>query len=155
MSVARTNILSANIPVPPILSPAETAFQKWALTVAHALRFRRNGRVATSGASTQTVLSIQTEDAAVYAIRAYIVGRRVSGSGDANDMYASVLRGTFKQVSGTLSEVAEDSEFAVTDIVGATSDFAVSGAKILVRVTGVSGYEIVWRAFTQTVIARQ
>ena len=152
MSVPRTNILSVNIPTPRGASGRE--LEKWVLNVAHALRFRRNDRVTTSGAVTATVFDIQAEDAAVYAVKAYVVGRRTAGSGSANQGVVSVLRGTFKVVSGTLSEIAEDTEYSATDIAGASVTFDVSGAKIRLRVTGASGYDIAWRAFTQTLIAR-
>lgn len=151
MSVARTNIRPVTIPPPRTFD--ERSLRAWTVAVAQALRFNRVARATTVGASSSVILDVQTEDATVYGLKGYVVGRRTAGSGSLNDGYFGIIRGTYKVVSGTLSEVGETLEFEVTDIVGATIGMAPNDAKIELSVTGASGYEITWFAFLQTLLS--
>lgn len=151
MAVARTNIRPVTIPVPREFDAR--SLEAWCLAVAQALRFQRVGRVTTSGATSPVIVDIETADATVYGLKAYVVGRRTGGSGSLNDGYVGVVRGTYRVISGTLTEVGETLEFEETDITGATIGLAPNGAKIELSVTGVAGYDISWFAFTQTLLA--
>lgn len=152
MSVARTNIRPVTIPVPREFD--QRSLEAWAVAVAQATRFTRVERITTSGAVSPVLLSIQTENATVYGLKAYVVGRRTSGSsGSLNDGYYGMRRATYKVVSGALSEVGDTLEFEVTDIVGATYSFAPNGGKIELSVTGAAGYEISWFGFVQTLLS--
>lgn len=150
MSLSRTNVLSANLVPPRILSGPD--LEKWILTVAQALRFNTSGRANTSGAQSAVVLDIQAEDETVYGIKGYVVGRRTSGSGSLNDGYGAVIRATYRVQGGTLTNIGQDTEFETTDIVGADSAFAINGAKIELQVTGASGYDMVWFGFAKTLL---
>ena len=151
MSVARTNIRPVTIPPPRTFD--QLSLEAWAVAVAQALRFNRVARTTTVGASSSVILDVQTKDATVYGLKGYVLGRRTAGSGSINDGYFGVIRGTYKVVSGTLSEVGETLEFEVTDIVGATIGLAPNGAKIEISVTGAAGYEMSWFVFLQTLLS--
>lgn len=152
-NVARTNIRSVNFPVPREVTPE--SFRAWAVGIAQALRFRLQGRTTTVGAVTSTLLSIATEDATVYNVKAWVLGRRTAGSGSLNDGYVAVLRGTFKVVNGVLSTVATAVQFSATDNAGFSSGFAISNDRIIIQVTGASGVEVTWKGFARVLLAKR
>lgn len=151
MAAPRTNILSANPPPPRTRDPRE--IQAWILNVAQTLRYVTTGRTTTTGSTPTSIVTIQTDPDAVYGLKIYIVGRRTAGSGSFNDGYVGYARATYRNVAGTLTEIAEDIEFEATDITGATLSVTVSDQKISINVIGAASTEITWTAWTQTLIA--
>ena len=146
----RTNILSANPAIPRVLD--DRSLQAWVVGIAQTMRFMTVDRTLTTGAVTKVITSIKTEPGTVYGMKIYVVGRRTAGNGALNDGYVSVTRATYRNVAKTLTEIAEQKEYEDTDIVGATVSLAPNGENLEIKVTGVSGYDISWFVWAQTLL---
>lgn len=105
-----------------------------------------SGSVATTDATSTTVLTYPTASNKSYQLFVRITGRRTGGSsGAAGDSAAFRLGAAFKNVAGTLSQVGSDNLTVVgRDQAAWTAQTAVSGTNVLVKVSGAANNNVSW-----------
>ena len=105
-------------------------------------------RVATTDATVTTLLTIATASNTTYLVRAFVAARRTGGaSGTASDSAGYTFVGTFKNASGTLTQVGTTTAVHTAEDQAAwNATFDVSGTDIRIRVTGAANNDITWHA---------
>jgi hypothetical protein len=105
---------------------------------------------STTDATVTTIDSVEITADRTYSIDTKIVARRTGGgSGSADDGAEYHLRGTFKTVSGTVSQIgATVPHYYAEDQKGWDVDMTISGTNVNIRVTGAASNNITWHAVT-------
>ena len=107
------------------------------------------GRAATTDATVTTVQTITITASNSYLIESRIVARRTGGvSGTADDGAVYIRRALVTTKAGTVTISAVQDGLTQEDQAGWDATFTVSGASILVRVTGAASNNITWHATT-------
>lgn len=111
----------------------------------------RQGRVATTDATVTTINTIATTTDTSLMVDCDIVSRRTGGSaGTAGDVAAYKLYCSAKNVTGTVTEIAETEAFTGESQAAWDVDCAVSGTNYLVRVTGAVNNNVTWHSTCRT-----
>lgn len=110
------------------------------------------GRVATTDATQTTALTLTIPASTTYMVDIYVTARRTGGtSGTAEDGSGYIIRGIYKNVAGTATAIASAVVTIIGKSVGTTdATLSVSGATILVRVTGVATTNYTWHVTADT-----
>lgn len=111
----------------------------------------RQGRVATTDATVTTINSITTTTDTALMVDCDIVARRTGGSaGTAGDIGSYHLYCSAKNVTGTVTEIAETEDFTGESQAAWDVDCAVSGTSYLLRVTGAVNNNVTWHSTCRT-----
>lgn len=108
-------------------------------------------RLTTTNASAnQTLQTVALTASMTYMLEARVVARRTGGSaGTAEDGASYSLIGTFKTVGGAATQIGVTTvDHSAESQAAWDANLAVSGANVLVRVTGAANNNIVWHATT-------
>lgn len=103
------------------------------------------GSVTTSGASTETINTIELPSGNVFGIHSRILGKRVSGAGSIGDSWYYTADTKVKNVSGTI-EVLPQKISKFFDSLGPVINYTVNGSAIDIEITGIAGTTIDWVA---------
>lgn len=106
-------------------------------------------RAATTDATMTTLQTIALTADYTYLIEVRVLAHRTGGSGGTNDGCAFVLRGGYKQTSGTaavLDASTPQAEFESDSNDGCAATMDVSGGNVRVRVTGVAATNYTWHS---------
>lgn len=105
-------------------------------------------RAATTDATVTTIHTITVPATTTVAFEAWIINRRTGGaSGTAEDGASYLLRGVYKNVAGTATQIGTDGLTVDGESqAGWTVASAASGGTILIRVTGSASNNITWHA---------
>jgi hypothetical protein len=108
----------------------------------------QTANVTTMGAASTTLMTITPTDNKVSLIQVNVVGRKSTGNKGISWTNIYNLR----KLAGTITQIAGASPTATTqtDDAGYTVAFAISGANLLVNVTGVAGETVDWYASAKT-----
>lgn len=103
-------------------------------------------RAATTDATVTTLHTFTVPASTTYMIEARVTARRTGGTGGtAEDGAGYVIRGTYKNVAGTATLIgAVNADYTAEDQAAWDATFTVSGATVLVRVTGAANNNISW-----------
>lgn len=110
-------------------------------------------RVATTDATATVIHTVALTSDYTYMIEARIVGRRTGGSaGAAGDSAAYLLRGAYKNIAGTVTNInaAFTTVYSEESQAGWSTDFNISGSDVQVRVTGAVNNNVSWHAHVRT-----
>lgn len=99
----------------------------------------------TSGAVTTTIASLATANNSVELVKVFVTGLRTNG---ANESVAYERTVRLRNNAGTLSILTVQSDYTSEDgaLSSANISFVVTGTNADVRVTGVAGADITWKA---------
>lgn len=105
-------------------------------------------RVATTDATQTTLHTVTLATGQTVLIEAYVTARRTGGTaGTAEDGAGYVIRGTYKNVAGTATLIAQlNLDYTAESVAAYDATFTVSGATVLVKVTGVASTNVTWHA---------
>lgn len=105
----------------------------------------RQYRTTTTDATVTTLATIATSTDTAQIIDCVIDARRTGGaSGAAGDIATYKLYCSNKNVSGTVTEIAETEDFTAESQAAFDVDCSVSGTNYLVRVTGAASNNVTW-----------
>lgn len=109
----------------------------------------RKSFVSTTDATATPIANIVVPANSVFTIKTFVSGSRSGGaSGTAGDSAGYEIFGTFKNVSGIISQVGSTTKTANEDQVAWDCDFSISGAVVTVFVKGASGNSVDWSSLT-------
>lgn len=105
-------------------------------------------KVLTTDATVTTLYTFTLPTSTSYLIECYVVARRTGGSaGTAEDGAGYVVRGQYKNVSGTATLIGAVSQIFVAESqAGWDATLTVSAGTVLLRVTGAVSNNVSWAA---------
>jgi hypothetical protein len=108
----------------------------------------RQKQITTTNATITTLDTISLLTNQIYLIEARVLARRTGGTaGTANDCASYIIVGTFKNSSGTVTQVgATTMVHSVEDQAAWDCVFTVSGTTVLVQVTGAANNNVAWHS---------
>lgn len=108
----------------------------------------RQGRITTTDATTTTINTIAISASNTYMIEARIVARRTGGAaGTADDGAVYIIVGSFTTKTGTVTQLGTTTTVHSGEDQGAWgAQFTVSGANVLVQVTGAGSNNVTWHS---------
>lgn len=112
-------------------------------------RFNGNS-VQTTNATPTNMPVLYPDSDATYVFEALVVARYLSGGGGtAGDSAGYFIRGTFKSIGGTLTQIGTTARDIWEDVAGYDANFAIVSNVLEVQVTGVASATINWKVSTQ------
>lgn len=104
------------------------------------------GYVATTNATITTIATISIPSSTTVTIEIHVSARRTGGiAGAAEDGAGYVQQATYKNVAGTATLIGSvNADFTAESQAAWDVTFAVSGANVLIRVTGAADNNISW-----------
>lgn len=108
------------------------------------------GRAATTDATVTTLQTIAITASRTYQIEARVVARRTGGTaGTADDGASYVIHGSYTTKAGTVTLLgALSATYTAEDQAAWDATLTISGANVLVRVTGALDNNVVWHSTT-------
>ena len=111
------------------------------------------GTVSTTDATVTTAATVATTSSATFLIDTRIIARRTGGaSGATGDGAGYELTGVAKNIAGTVTIIGQTVTFTGESQAGWDVALAVSGANILVRVTGAAANNVNWSVSGRTLV---
>jgi hypothetical protein len=106
-----------------------------------------NAYVTTTNATQTTIAIVTIPASTTVLLEAHIAARRTGGvAGTAEDGAGYVVRGTYKNVAGVSTLIgAVNADYTAEDQAGWDATFTVSGATVLIRVTGAVNNNVSWK----------
>jgi len=106
--------------------------------------------VQTTNATPTNMPVLYPDSDATYVFEALVVARYLSGGGGtAGDSAGYFIRGTFKSIGGTLTQIGTTARDIWEDVAGYDANFAIVSNVLEVQVTGVASATINWKVSTQ------
>lgn len=104
--------------------------------------------VSTTNATVTTIATIPIPSNTTVLIEGKVVARRTSGvAGSAQDGAGYIIAGTFKNISGTATDIGTSSIYSAEDQAAWSVGFNKSGGNALVQVTGATDNNIDWKIY--------
>jgi len=103
--------------------------------------------VSTTTATPTTIATVACPATTTITFQATVVARRTGGSsGTAEDAASYIIVGTFKNIAGTATLVAQSKLFTAEDQAGWDASFSASSGNALLQVTGATNNNIDWKS---------
>lgn len=125
-----------------------TVYQLW--TEVYGSEF--TAKTTTTDATNTALQRIGVSNNRTMFIEARVVARRTGGgAGSAGDSAGYVIKGVFKNISGTVSLVGSvATDFSAEDQTGWNLGFSISGTEVIVTATGTANNNITWESAVRT-----
>lgn len=109
------------------------------------------GTASTTDATVTTVQTVATATDTSLLLRTRIVGRRTGGSaGSADDSAVFILTAVIKNIAGTVTVNALQTDYSATDQAAWAATLNVSSTNVLIQVNGDTNNNVSWSCTTET-----